>query len=117
VFRECRNELEVSKTRDGDIVNYDSNHLFYFMAGLGIGVAVGVLVAPTSGSDTRAVIRHTAQDGADYVRQRTDDLRSTVADAVDRSTQTVQKQIEVLSSAVEAGAQAYRQEGNAQQSG
>ena len=38
----------------------DSKGLSYFMLGLGIGVAVGIVFAPQSGEDTRGQIRSKA---------------------------------------------------------
>lgn len=93
-------------------MDYD-NKLVCFFAGLGIGVTVGILVAPKSGADMRDDIKGAALGGADYVRRRKDDLHSTVADAVDRGKQSVQRQKESLTSAVEAGKQAYNEAGMA----
>jgi len=41
------------------------------LIGVGIGVGIGVLVAPTSGEETRADIADKASDFGDKVRQRT----------------------------------------------
>jgi len=59
----------------------------YFLLGLGIGVAAGILWAPRSGEETRALLadkagegaeflKNRAQDGTEYVRQRTGDVRT-----------------------------------------
>lgn len=91
----------------------------YFLLGLGIGVAAGLLWAPRSGEETRALLadkagegtdylKSRAQDGSDYVRQRTGDLKQSAADLYDKGRSTVYQQKENLSAAVEAGKQAYR---------
>ena len=80
----------------------------YFFLGLGLGVAVGVLFAPKSGEETREYIRSKAGDGADYVRRRGSDLRGAAEDAIDRGKETIRRQKDNLSAAVEAGKQAYR---------
>ncbi len=91
----------------------------YFLLGLGIGVAAGLLWAPRSGEETRALLadkagegadylKSRAQDGGDYLKQRTDDLRSSASDIYERGRTTVAHQKENLSAAVEAGKQAYR---------
>ena len=40
----------------------------YFLLGLGIGVAAGILWAPRSGEETRQLIAERAGEGADYLR-------------------------------------------------
>ncbi len=102
----------------------------YFLLGLGIGVAAGLLWAPRSGEETRALLadkagegadylksraqdsteylKNRAQDGTDYLKQRSDDLKSSASDLLEKGKTTVSQQKENLSAAVEAGKQAYR---------
>ncbi len=87
----------------------DDNKLSYFFLGLGLGVAVGVLFAPKSGSETRELLKSKAEEGADYVKRRGTELKETASEAIDRSKQTLQRHKENLSAAVEAGKQAYRE--------
>jgi gas vesicle protein len=87
----------------------DDNKLSYFFLGLGLGVAVGVLFAPKSGSETRELLRSKANEGVDNVKRKTVELRETAAEAIDRSKDTLKRHKENLASAVEAGKQAYRE--------
>jgi gas vesicle protein len=87
----------------------DDNKLSYFFLGLGLGVAVGVLFAPKSGTETRELLKSRANDGADFVKRRSTELRDQAAEAVDRSKETLRRQKDNLSAAVEAGKQAYRE--------
>jgi gas vesicle protein len=91
----------------------------YFLLGLGIGVAAGILWAPRSGEETRQIIadragegadylKARAQEGTEYVRQRTEDIRQSAADIYDKGRSTVVRQKDTLNAAVEAGKQAYR---------
>ena len=91
----------------------------YFLLGLGIGVAAGILWAPRAGEETRQLIadkagegadylKSRAQEGTEYVRQRTEDLRQSATDLYERGRSTVVKQKDTLNAAVEAGKQAYR---------
>ncbi|HEX4773126.1 MAG TPA: YtxH domain-containing protein [Bryobacteraceae bacterium] len=91
----------------------------YFLLGLGVGVAAGVLWAPRSGEETRQIlaekanesadyVKARAQEGKDYVRQQADTLRESATDALEKGRTTVQRQKENLTAAVEAGKQAYR---------
>lgn len=87
----------------------EDNKLSYFFLGLGLGVAVGVLFAPKSGSETRELLRSRANEGADFVKRRGTELRDQAAEAVDRSKENLRRQKDNLSAAVEAGKQAYRE--------
>ena len=86
----------------------DNKGLSYFLLGLGVGVAVGIVFAPTTGLETRGRIRTKALEGGDYLKRRTGDLRESAADMVDRGKNAVRSQREQLNAAVEAGRQAYR---------
>src|SRR5207249_1731444 len=92
----------------------------YFIVGLGVGVAVGLLLAPRSGEETRQYLRDKAGEGKDYLRSKADEskeyvrrrgteLRESAADLIDRSKDVISRQKEQLSMAVEAGKQAYRE--------
>lgn len=87
----------------------DDNKIPYFFLGLGLGVAVGVLFAPKSGAETREYLRERAEEGTDYVKRRANDLRDSAADALDKSKESLRRQKENLSAAVDAGKQAYRE--------
>ena len=92
----------------------------YFVVGLGIGVAVGLLMAPRSGEETRQFLRTKADEGTDYLRTKADEgkefvrrrgseLRDSASDLIDRSKEAIVRQKEQLAMAVEAGKQAYRE--------
>ena len=87
----------------------DNNKLSYFFLGLGLGVAVGLLFAPKSGPETRDLLLSKANEGREYLRRRTEDLRDSAGDLVDKGRSVLAKQKDQLSSAVEAGKQAYRE--------
>ena len=61
----------------------------YFLLGLGIGIAAGVLWAPPAGGETRQLIADKVDESADYLRGLANSLKN-------------------LSAAVEAGKQAYQ---------
>ena len=87
----------------------DSKGLSYFLLGLGVGVAVGIVFAPTSGQETRGRIRSKALEGGEYLKRRSEDFRESATDLVDRGKNVVRSQREQLNAAVEAGRQAYRE--------
>jgi gas vesicle protein len=87
----------------------EDGKLSYFFLGLGVGVAVGVLFAPKSGEETRELLRTKAGESADLLKRRSEELRETASEYVDKGRTAVKRQKEQLSNAVEAGKQAYRE--------
>jgi gas vesicle protein len=86
-----------------------SNGFLWFLAGLGIGAAVGVLYAPKAGRETREDILRAAEDGRELVRDRARQYRNQAGEWVDRGKDVVSQQKEQFRSAFEAGRQAYRE--------
>jgi len=82
----------------------------FFLAGLGMGAILALLFAPRSGKETREYIAGKAEEGRDYVKARTEDLRREAEGAVEKGKDIVTKQKELLSAALEAGKQAYQEE-------
>jgi len=108
-----------SKNRSANMAERNGG-LSYFIVGLGVGVAVGMLMAPKSGEETRQILKAKADEGKDYlraradesrefVRKRGDELRESAADLIDRSKDAISRQKDQLAMAVEAGKQAYRE--------
>src|SRR5262249_50134517 len=92
----------------------------YFVVGLGIGVAVGLLMAPRSGEETRQLLRTKAdegteflrakaEEGREFVRRRGTELRESAADLIDRSKDALNRQKDQFAMAVDAAKQAYRE--------
>lgn len=97
----------------------ENNGFAYFLVGIGVGVALGMLFAPKSGEETREYLKVRANEGKDYLKTRADEgrefakrrgeeIRDSAADILDKTKQTIARQKEQLASAVEAGRQAYR---------
>lgn len=93
----------------------DDNKLSYFCLGLGLGVAVGILFAPKSGQETRQFLRERAEEGADVVKRRSDELKEQAAETLERGKGHVRRHRENLAQAVDAGRQAYREAVNVPQ--
>jgi len=87
-----------------------ATNLGFFLAGLGMGAILALLFAPRSGKETREYISGKAEEGRDYVKAKTEDLRRQAEGAVDKGKDLVTKQKELLSAALEAGKQAYQEE-------
>lgn len=87
----------------------DDNKFSYFFLGLGLGVAAGLLFAPKSGPETRDLLRSKADEGKEYLRRRTAEVRDQANDVIERGKSTVNRQRDNLMAAMEAGKQAYRE--------
>jgi gas vesicle protein len=87
----------------------DDNKFSYFFLGLGLGVAVGLLFAPKAGAETRDLLLTKADEGKEYLKRRSTELRDTAVEAVEKGKSAVTRQRDHLSAAVEAGKQAYRE--------
>jgi gas vesicle protein len=86
-----------------------SNGFLWFLAGLGIGAAVGVLYAPRSGAETRDALRARAEEGREYVRSRAREAREQAGQWGERGREVLNQQREQFRAAYEAGRQAYHE--------
>ena len=87
----------------------EDKRISYFCLGLGIGVAVGILFAPKAGEETRQLLRSKADEGKDYVKRKSEELKDSAADLADKGKLALQRQKEQLAAAVDAGRQAYKE--------
>ena len=81
----------------------------YFLLGIGVGAAVGILYAPVPGEELRGDLLRRADDGREFVRRRGDDLRQRAGDAFDKGRSAMSSQRDQLTAALEAGRRAYRE--------
>jgi len=102
-------ELNVNLNNRSENYMDDSKGLSYFMLGLGIGVAVGIVFAPQSGEDTRGLLRSKALEGGDYVKRQSEALKGSAEELVEKGKTAIKTQKEQLAAAVDAGKQAYRE--------
>jgi gas vesicle protein len=87
----------------------DDNKFSYFFLGLGLGVAVGLLFAPKAGAETRDLLLTKADEGKEFLKRRSSELRDNAVDAMEKGKTAVTRQKDHLSAAMEAGKQAYRE--------
>jgi len=79
-----------------------------FLLGLGVGIGIGLLFAPKSGEETRGMLKSKAEEGKEFLKQRSSDLRDSANDLLDKGRDAVSRQKDNLMEAMEAGKQAYR---------
>jgi gas vesicle protein len=82
----------------------------YFLVGLGIGAAIGILFAPSSGEETREFLSNKADQGREYAQKKARELRERAEDLIERSKEIISRQSDAVTSAVDAGKEAYRRE-------
>jgi gas vesicle protein len=91
----------------------NGNGALWFLVGVGIGAVVGILYAPQSGSETREILMAKAEQGRDFVRDRSKKAREQAEQWAERGKEVYNSQKEQIRSAVEAGKQAYREKTSA----
>jgi gas vesicle protein len=87
----------------------EGSGFLWFLAGLGIGAAVGILYAPQTGGETRQKIRDAAEQGRDVVKDRARQAREQAGGWVEKGRDYVAQQKDTFRSAVDAGRQAYHE--------
>jgi gas vesicle protein len=79
------------------------NGFGWFLVGLGIGAALGVLYAPQAGSDTRDSLAEGARERAEYLKQRSRDAAAQVNTYVDAGKDQLNDYVEKGKQAVAQG--------------
>jgi gas vesicle protein len=87
-----------------------SPNVNYFLVGLGIGSAVGILFAPKSGQETREYIAKKTREANEYTRKQARELRDRAEDAVERGKETIAQAKEHIATAIEVGRETYNRE-------
>ncbi|MGD0965875.1 MAG: YtxH domain-containing protein [Candidatus Acidiferrales bacterium] len=82
----------------------------YLVIGLGIGSLIGILFAPKSGEETRALVNSKADEGREYVQKKAQELRSSAENLIKCSKEIISSQTDSISAAVDAGKVAYERE-------
>ncbi len=86
-----------------------SSRALWFLTGVGLGAAIGVLYAPRSGDETREMLGKKAEDSRNAVTRKSGELRQSVTQMADRGRQVVSRQVDQFQAAVDAGRQAFRE--------
>jgi len=87
----------------------NNNGFSNFIFGLGVGLGVGILLAPRSGEETRQMLKEKADEGTDYLKKQSADIRENATDLLDKGRQALDRQRDQVAEAMAAGRQAYRE--------
>jgi len=82
----------------------------YFLVGLGIGSAVGILWAPKSGEKTREYLAKKANEGNEFARKKARELKDRAEEAVEQSKGMIAQTKGQIASAIDAGLKTYNRE-------
>jgi len=80
-----------------------------FLAGLGTGLALGVLFAPNSGEETRTYLADSARQGLDKAKAKGEEFSRRAQDVVTRGKEAVTRGKEAVSESVDAAKQSAKQ--------
>jgi gas vesicle protein len=62
----------------------------WFLAGLGIGTVIGMMIAPASGDETREILSDAAEAAVEVAQGRIEEVTESVYDKVQQSKKTVE---------------------------
>ena len=79
-----------------------------FIAGVGVGTVVALLLAPRSGEQTRKLIARKAEEGKEFVASKGRQFREQAEELVEKGKELATKQKERLAEALEVGKEAAR---------
>src|ERR1700687_4436222 len=82
----------------------------YFLVGLGIGSAVGILLAPKSGEETREYITKKTREGNEFARKKAQEVRARAEETVDRGNDMIAQTKGEIATAIDAGVETYNRE-------
>jgi len=80
-----------------------------FFLGLGLGVGIGLLFAPRAGEETRQILKQKADEGTDYLKKQSGEIRNNATEILDKGRQALDRQRDQIAEAMAAGKQAYRE--------
>jgi gas vesicle protein len=72
----------------------------YLAAGLGLGAAISILLAPKSGAETRQWIANKCLDGIDTANKSVRHTRRKVKDAMDQGQENISEGVDAVREAI-----------------
>ena len=85
-----------------------TNDAYLFLVGAGLGIGLGILLAPKSGRETREAIRGKVNESQEYLARQSRDLKVKASNLGDRASGLLHQGKDTVAAAVDAGREAYR---------
>ena len=95
---------EVNQMDDGQSVG---GVFLAFLAGTAVGAALGLILAPSSGAETRRRVKAASVDAKDKAMEKVESVRSDAVEMIDRGREKVADVKSQIETAVDAGKEAY----------
>ena|ERR1700679_2269711 len=80
----------------------NTDRMTIFLAGVGIGVAGAILLAPQSGQETRRRIKKSAQDTADFLTNQADAFTRSTAERITDTKQNLSNKFDAATDTTNA---------------
>jgi len=87
-------------------MNYETRQMGYFLAGIGLGTVLGVLLAP--GEETRDYLLDKVDEGRAYLAVRGRHIRQWTREIGDQGRELLARQKETLNSTLEIGKKVFQ---------
>jgi gas vesicle protein len=87
-----------------------------FIAGMGIGAGVALLLAPRSGDETLEMISKRVGEGGQYAKDRVQELRDVASDTAEQGKKSVARKARAAAAAAGAAKDTYARESQAESS-
>ena len=72
------------------------DRLLGFLLGAGFGVGIGMLLAPKSGDKTRGLLKEKADEGKEYLKRLSSELRDSATDIIESGKEAIGRQKDAL---------------------
>jgi len=80
----------------------NQSNLGYFLSGITMGAVAAIFLAPKSGPETCRDLRRRADESADYIKRRADEITRNATDVIDRGSRKIQSQMNTIVKSIAA---------------
>jgi gas vesicle protein len=78
-----------------------------FIAGIGVGAGVALLLAPRSGDETREILTDKVEEGRRFVKRRAQEFREHANDTVEQGKRVIARQAKAVVAAAGSAEDTY----------
>lgn len=73
----------------------NGSSILWFLTGISIGTALGILYAPRGGSQTREILQNKVDEGREYIRKQAKDFRDRAGELIEKGSEVLNPQVGV----------------------